>query len=44
LMALDRDRLEAAAANETLGVVLKAREDVDVMRGARLAGLIDAAG
>jgi MoxR-like ATPase len=44
LMALDRDRLEAAAADETLGVVLKAREDVDVMRGARLAGLIDAAG
>lgn len=40
LMALDRERLDAAAADETIGVLLKAREDVEAMRGARLAALI----
>jgi MoxR-like ATPase len=40
LLALDRDRLDPAIANETLGVLLKAREDVDLMRGDKLASLI----
>ena len=33
LVALDRDTLDAAAADDTLGVLLKAREDIDAMRG-----------
>jgi MoxR-like ATPase len=40
LLALGRDRLDPAIANETLGVLLKAREDVDLMRGDKLASLI----
>jgi MoxR-like ATPase len=40
LLALDRDRLDPAIANETLGVLLKAREDLDLMRGDKLASLI----
>ena len=44
LLALDRDRIDPAAADETIGVLLKAREDVDAMRGERLAALIHAAG
>ena len=40
LMALDRDQLDAAGADETLGVLLKAREDVDAMRGEKLAAVI----
>src|SRR5688572_4693102 len=40
LMALDRDHLDQAAADETLGVLLKAREDLDLVRGEKLAGLI----
>ena len=40
LVALDRDALDAAAADDTLGVLLKAREDIDAMRGTRLAELI----
>jgi MoxR-like ATPase len=40
LVALDRDTLDAAAADDTLGVLLKAREDIDAMRGTRLAELI----
>jgi MoxR-like ATPase len=40
LVALDRDTLDAVAADDTLGVLLKAREDIDAMRGTRLAELI----
>ena len=40
LVALDRDSLDAAAADDTLGVLLKAREDIDAIRGATLNDLI----
>ena len=40
LVALDRDALEAAAADDTLGVLLKSREDIEAIRGPRLAELI----
>ena len=40
LIALDRDVLDAAAVDETLGVVLKAKEDLDALRGARAEALV----
>jgi MoxR-like ATPase len=40
LVALDRQALDAAAAEQTLGVVLKAKDDIDALRGERLAGLL----
>jgi MoxR-like ATPase len=40
LAALDRTTLDAATADETLGVLLKAKEDIDAIRGAVLAELI----
>jgi MoxR-like ATPase len=40
LVALDRERLDPAAAEDTLGVLLKSREDIDAVRGATLATLI----
>ena len=40
LVALDRDTLDVAAADDTLGVLLKAREDIEAMRGPRLSELI----
>ena len=40
LSALDRDALDPAAVEDTLGVVLKAREDIDAVRGERLARLL----
>jgi MoxR-like ATPase len=40
LVALDRTSLDAASAEETLGVVLKAKEDIEAIRGAVLAELI----
>jgi MoxR-like ATPase len=40
LTALDRSTLDEAAANETLGVLLKAKEDIDAIRGGVLAELI----
>jgi MoxR-like ATPase len=43
LVALDRDVLDASAVQETLGVVLKAKEDLDALRGARAAALVDRA-
>jgi len=43
LIALNRDRLDADAIDETLGVVLKAQEDVTAVRGARAAALLDRA-
>ena len=40
LVALGHDRVDAEGVGETLGVVLKAREDVDAMRGARVNELL----
>ena len=40
LVALGHDRVDAQGVGETLGVVLKAREDVDAMRGARVDELL----
>jgi MoxR-like ATPase len=40
LVALDRKVVDLDAVEETLGVVLKAREDVEAMRGDRLAALL----
>ena len=43
LVALDHDRLEPVAADQTLGVVLKAKEDLEEVRGETLTGLVSAA-
>ncbi len=43
LLALDRDTLDASAIGETLGVVLKAKEDLESVRGARAEALLDSA-
>jgi MoxR-like ATPase len=40
LAALDRDRLDADVIDETLGVVLKAKEDVEAIRGRRAGELL----
>jgi len=40
LIALDGDVLDAEALEPTLGVVLKAREDIDAIRGERLGELL----
>jgi MoxR-like ATPase len=40
LVALDHTTVDAQAAAETLGVLLKAREDIEAIRGAVLAELI----
>ena len=40
LIALDRQALDPAAVEETLGVVLKAKDDIDAVRGERLAGIL----
>jgi len=40
LVALGRDSLDVDAAEETLGVLMKSREDVDALRGGKLAALI----
>ena len=40
LAALDRATLDTASADETLGVLLKAREDIDAIRGGVLAELV----
>ena len=40
LVALDRQALDAAAAEQTLGVVLKSKDDIDAVRGERLADLL----
>ena len=42
-MALDRDTLDADAVEDTLGVVLKAKEDIEAVRGRRLAELLERA-
>src|SRR5436190_1072515 len=41
LVALDRDTLDADAIDETLGVVLKAKEDLEALRGRRASELLD---
>src|SRR5580765_7021887 len=43
LVALDRSALDADAIDETLGVVLKAKEDLEALRGRRAAELLDRA-
>jgi MoxR-like ATPase len=43
LAALNRQALDVAAIEETLGVVLKAKDDIDAIRGDRLAGLLQRA-
>jgi len=43
LVALDRETLDADAIDETLGVVLKAKEDLEAIRGRRAAELLDRA-
>jgi len=40
LVALGHDRVDEEGIGETLGVVLKAREDVDAMRGSRVSELL----
>ncbi len=40
LVALDRDALELESAHDTIGVLLKAKEDIDAIRGGVLAELI----
>jgi MoxR-like ATPase len=43
LVALDTDTLDAAVIDDTLGVVLKAKEDLETVRGPRAAELLDRA-
>ncbi|HEU4689823.1 MAG TPA: hypothetical protein VFS23_15735, partial [Vicinamibacterales bacterium] len=43
LAALNRQTLDINAVEETLGVVLKAKDDIDAIRGERLAGLLQRA-
>jgi MoxR-like ATPase len=40
LMALDGNALDVAALENTLGVVLKAKDDIDAVRGQRLAAML----
>lgn len=40
LTLLNRDALDVETVEQTLGVVLKAREDIDAVRGERLAALL----
>jgi MoxR-like ATPase len=43
LAALDRDSLDAAAAEETIGVLLKSKDDIEALRGGVLAELVSRA-
>ena len=43
LAALDRQSLDPETVNMTLGVALKAKEDLETIRGEKLAGLLDRA-
>ena len=40
LVALDRQALDAGAIEQTLGVILKSKDDIDAIRGERLAGIL----
>ena len=42
-LAMDRASLDLESARDTIGVALKAREDVDAVLGERLAELVDTA-
>jgi MoxR-like ATPase len=44
LVALHRDQLDAATVDETIGCVLKYRDDIETFRQRKLAELADAAG
>jgi MoxR-like ATPase len=41
LVALDRHALDPASVEDTIGVVLKSKEDLDALRGDRLAALLE---
>jgi len=43
LAALDHQALDAGAIESTLGVVLKAKDDIEAVRGERLAGMLQRA-
>jgi len=43
LVALDREVLDPDSIDETIGVVLKAREDVEALKGQRALELLDRA-
>jgi MoxR-like ATPase len=43
LIALDRTSIDPDAADDTIGVVLKAREDIEALRGQRLTTLVERA-
>jgi MoxR-like ATPase len=43
LVALDRDAVDTDAIEDTLGVLLKSREDVEAMRGERLSAVVSRA-
>ena len=43
LMALDRDELDAAAIDETLGLLLKNQEDIQAVRGERIQAMLNRA-
>ena len=43
LTALGRDTLDVEAVEQTLGVILKAKEDIDAVRGERLAAVLQRA-
>ena len=40
LVALNQDRLDEEIVNHTLGILLKDHEDIESMRGARVAALV----
>jgi MoxR-like ATPase len=43
LVALDRSELDAATIDQTLGLLLKNREDIEAVRGERASGMLDRA-
>ena len=43
LMALDRDELDAATIEETLGILLKNQEDIQAVRGERIQAMLNRA-
>ncbi len=43
LVALDCHALDPTAVEDTIGVVLKSKDDLDALRGERLAALLDRA-
>jgi MoxR-like ATPase len=43
LMALGRDALDVETVEQTLGVILKAKDDIDAVRGERLAAVLQRA-